>query len=427
MGTRFHREACSTKGASTLVTLVILVPVLFAFMGFAVDLGMMYSVKGELKAAADAMALAAAGQLIGTETSTTAANAASQLTIETGSGFGNKYYFHGFPIGQSAGSLTSVVTDPAFFATAADAIASGSSGAGGVDGSLARHVRVTINGQIQRLFWGFLPPINGNNITVAATAVAGISPPLCLACGIEPFGVAALNPDDATDFGFIQGTKYSLTFLCTPAGGMSPGILAGASQLISYLLLNRYDPNAVVLPNEGTQAFRDGAGGLPGSTNTTQACFRVNNTESIWASATVSGCNIAQVPAVVTDALCGLDTRFESSIPTACMNIPSIESLTAYQPDSDVNDYDNYADYTGNGRRIITIPIVDSLNASGSMTVLGFRQFLLIPNQGSFDINPGDTYGRFVAMYIGSVAPVPQGRFDGCQQTAGPGKVVLHQ
>jgi len=30
-------------------------------------------------------------------------------------------------------------------------------------------------------------------------------------------------------------------------------------------------------------------------------------------------------------------------------------------------------------------------------------------------------------MYLGSVAPVKQGRFDGCQLTSGPGKVVLHQ
>ena len=34
---------------------------------------------------------------------------------------------------------------------------------------------------------------------------------------------------------------------------------------------------------------------------------------------------------------------------------------------------------------------------------------------------------RYAAMYIGSVMPVSQGRFSGCQQTAGPGKVVLHQ
>jgi hypothetical protein len=59
--------------------------------------------------------------------------------------------------------------------------------------------------------------------------------------------------------------------------------------------------------------------------------------------------------------------------------------------------------------------------------VLGFRQFLVMPAEGGVAINPDDPNGRFVAMYIGSVAPVKQGRFDGCQQSAGPGKVILHQ
>ena len=40
--------------------LVILVPVLFGLIGFAVDLGRLYMVRGELKTAANAMALAAA-------------------------------------------------------------------------------------------------------------------------------------------------------------------------------------------------------------------------------------------------------------------------------------------------------------------------------------------------------------------------------
>ena len=52
---------------------------------------------------------------------------------------------------------------------------------------------------------------------------------------------------------------------------------------------------------------------------------------------------------------------------------------------------------------------------------LGFRQFLVMAS------NPTDSLGRFEAMYIGSVAPVKQGRFDGCQLSSGPGKVVLHQ
>jgi len=421
------RNAVRRRGAAAIQIVVLLVPVLFAFIGFAVDLGIMYSIKGELKAAASSMALAAAQQLIGTDASNAAATTAAQVTIDTGSASGNRYYFHGLPIGITTGTLVSTVSDPVFYGTAADAIANGSSGQTG--GSASKYVRVTMTGQTQLLFWSFLPLVTNRNVTVAATAVAGISAPLCQACGIEPFAVAAVNAADTMDYGFLTGTKYSFGYLCNPAGGVTAApILAGASQAVSYVLLNRFDTSAAVFPAEDSQVFRDGAGGLPGNTNSDQACFRVNNSEVIWASAVVGACNAVNVAPTVTDALCGLDTRFESTPQPACSSITSVDTLAAsYQPDPDTNDYDVYTDYTGNGRRIITIPIVDGISASGSMTVLGFRQFLVLPNQTAANIAPGDQYGRFIAMYIGSAAPVKQGRFDGCQQSAGPGKVVLHQ
>jgi len=137
----------------------------------------------------------------------------------------------------------------------------------------------------------------------------------------------------------------------------------------------------------------------------------------------------ASVAPVVTESLCGLDARFESSSQGSCALIPSVDLLsTAYQPDTDTVEEDTYTDYAGSGRRIITIPITDVLSATGTMNVLGFRQFLVQPYQGSNVINPADSAGRFPAMYLGSVAPVKQGRFDGgCGITSGPGKVVLHQ
>ena len=70
---------------------------------------------------------------------------------------------------------------------------------------------------------------------------------------------------------------------------------------------------------------------------------------------------------------------------------------------------------------------MDVLNPLGSMTVLGFRQFLVEPDPSGVDVNPGDTNGRFIVLYVGSLVPVKQGRIDGCQISAGPGKVVLHQ
>ena len=425
---RGARDGRKRKGAAAIMTAVLLVPVLFGFIGFAVDLGILYSVRGELKTAAGSMALAAAQQLIGTDTATAAANTAALVTVETTSGFGNRYYFHGLPIGTTTGSQVSTIADPVYYGTLASVLAdpTGSAGSGSAQ---AKYVRISLTGQPQLLFWSFMPLLTSRNVNVLATAVAGISAPLCQACGIEPIAVAAIDPSDTTDFGFALGTKYSFGYLCTPFGGVSaPPTLAGATQNVTYLLLNRLDTNTAVFPSEDSQAFRDGAGGLPGNTNSAQACFRINNTETIWASAAVLPCSPGQVATTVSDALCGLDTRFESATQPACANVTSIDTLaTAYQPDTDANDYGVYTDYTGDGRRIITIPVVDALSSTSSMTVLAFRQFLLVPTQGAFTLNPADAYGRFVAMYIGSVAPVPQGRFDGCTQTAGPGKVVLHQ
>lgn len=97
---------------------------------------------------------------------------------------------------------------------------------------------------------------------------------------------------------------------------------------------------------------------------------------------------------------------------------------------------DPYAVYAGNGRRVVTLPIVAALvsDVISGMTVVGFRQFLLEPNQDGTYLNPGDPFGRFIVQYIGSPMPIRQGWFDDRFQLAcpvgsfsGPGKVVLHQ
>ena len=121
-------------------------------------------------------------------------------------------------------------------------------------------------------------------------------------------------------------------------------------------------------------------------------------------------------------------SRLDATAPTACANVTDVETLaSAYQPDTDLTDIDDYATYTGPGRRVITVPIVDTLSAAGPMTVLGFRQFLVNPNQGDVNISVNDIDGRFVALYIGSPVPLKQGKFGGCQISSGPGKVVLHR
>src|ERR1035438_1280529 len=133
---------------------------------------MLYSAKGELKTAASAAALAAAQQLNGTDAAPANAQVAAMQTVETASGLGNAYNFHAFPINQSTGSLESIMSDPAFYGDAADAIASGTDNTvSQVAGSLAKYVRVTITGDTPLLYWSLLPTTTNNTkVTVIATA-----------------------------------------------------------------------------------------------------------------------------------------------------------------------------------------------------------------------------------------------------------------
>jgi len=405
---------------------VILVPVLFGLMGFAVDLGRLYMIKGELKAAADAAALAAAAQIIGTETSTTDAIAAARLTIETATGYGNKYDFAGNAIGETTGSLVSEMPDPTFYEAVAGATGTTDSGSGEVSGSAARYVKVTLRADAPLLFWSFLASAGERKTPVDVSAVAGMSAPLCTACAIQPLAIAALSTDDTTDFGYTLNTKYTFYYSCT--GSPTPSAITGATILVPYLLLNRYDESATLYPEENQQAYRIGAQGLLPSTNRAMACVAISTDtgENVWVNAAPGACS-ANVASPVSALLCGMYSMFDSAVADGCTVSEMDTMATAYLPDTDVTDIEEYASYTGIGRRVITVPVVDALNSGGNMMVLGFRQFLVDPNPDTTTITPTDRNARFVGLYIGSVAPVKQGSFGGCTQTAGPGKVVLHQ
>lgn len=412
------------RGAASVQLLVILVPVLFGMMGFALDLGQLYLVRGELQTAANSMATAAASQLIGTDLSLDNANTFARLTLDNTTGSANKYFFGGLLIGQTNGNLVSEAPDPSFYATAADAIGAGTGSA--VGGAQARHAGVTITADVQLTFWSFLSLATERKVSVAAKAAAGISAPLCTACNIEPIAVAAVDASDTTNFGFVQGAEYTFGYVCT--GTPTPQVLPNTSARIPYLLLNRLNTTATVFADEQSQLYRVGAGGLPGSTSTAQSCFTINNPEQIWATAIPPTCSAANPGQSVASMLCGITSRFEPTFPGTCASITDIDTMSSIYPqDVDFTEITDYTQYVGNGRRVITIPIVDVLNATGAMTVLGFRQFVIEPSAGGVDINVGDANGRFPVLYIGSPVPVKQGSFSGCQQSSGPGKVVMHQ
>jgi Flp pilus assembly protein TadG len=425
---------------------VILVPVVFGMMGFALDLGRLYLVRGELTQAADAAAIAAAGQLIGTSASLDHAGAVATQTLAL-----NKYNFGSLTLGQDSGNLTSTITDPAYFATVAGALGTDPNGAS-ADGTTARHVQISVTADAPLLFWSLLSLGASRKTPIAAQALAGVSAPLCTACGIEPFAIAAKDVTDAVNFGLGDPTAdvhYTLYYNCT---GTTPAFLPNSGQSAAYTIINRYDAATTTVPDETDQLFRLGAAGLMSSTtpNPTDSpvpmgCAGIGDAlEAVWNSPTYSAippaCT-APLPQVAEAALCGLYTRFDNQTqPAACTTgVTDYTALQpAFQPDTDIvtGQADIYSAYSGNGRRVITVPVVDALapNTATPMVVLGFRQFLVQPNPDGTFFDPSDTNGRFVATYLGSPMPVKQGYIDdrfaqGCPApvTSGPGKVVLHR
>ena len=69
------------------------------------------------------------------------------------------------------------------------------------DGTTARHVQITVTADAPLLFFSLLSAGVSRKTPIAVQALAGVSAPLCTACGIEPFAIAAKNASDPVNFG----------------------------------------------------------------------------------------------------------------------------------------------------------------------------------------------------------------------------------
>ncbi len=415
------------SGNVSLQLAVMFTGVLLGLMGFAVDLGRLYMSRAELKTAANAIALAEAQRLIGTTSALATADAAGKVTYENQTNFGNRYDFGGYQIGQDNGITNSETPVKTYFDTLAAALGSDGAAGGEADGTVARHVRVQVKGESQLIFWSFLPLAQDRRVNLIAQSVAGVSAPLCVACGIEPVAIAAISTDDTTDFGFTFGTRYTLYHQCL--GGAAPGILTNDASTLQYVLINRLNDAASIFADETSQLFRYGAQGLAPSTTQAASCVRIAADELAWTNTAPGGtCNQA-VNSYVQGFLCGIANRFDQTLPTVCQNIGEADTMsTVNAVDTDVTDItDDYTTYIGNGRRIITVAVVDALSSTATMNVQGFRQFLIQPIANDITTNPADARGRISVMYLGSRVPLKAGSMSGCTLTSGPGKVVLHQ
>lgn len=410
------------RGATTLQVLVILVPVLFGFMGFAVDLGRLYMIRGELKSAAGAMALAAAQQLIGTADADARATDAIEVART------NRYDYGGLPVGETTGNFTSIVES----VFAADlATATGQDGAIPVDSTQNRYARVTLTADAPLVFFRLFAIAQEGRTQVRTQSVAGVSAPLCTACGIEPIVISAPDPDEPEDFGFIKDNRYTLGYVCT--GPNQPQPLAGGTQRIPFLLLDRFTNTTTGTPEAA--AVRAGAGGLPPSLGCVRASFLTATDEAalfVQPLACAAAANVAQLSAAVRPFVCGLSARVTEGGGAGCEAADVPGNAPGFLPDTFLDAIDEYSGYTGDTRRIVTAAIVREPVAGAPTTVevLGFRQFLLDPN-----LLPSDQNVRFNVLYLGYPMPLRQGSISAaaddsgniCTVAAGPGKVVLHQ
>src|SRR5262245_52997556 len=201
-----------SAGAATAYFLLFTLA-LVGLLVMATDFGRLYLIQGELQAAADAAALAAATRLVGTANSTM--HAVDQLTasFDSTTGNDNRVNLRMNQIGV-AGSLATT-TDMDFFSILLDARANVNGGQnGGIDwgsGNYPKYARVQVTAQAPVLFLPLLTRAFGSLPTIATASVAGISAPMCSACGIE--GLAVVDQSggaDAINYGFVPGAFYTL-------------------------------------------------------------------------------------------------------------------------------------------------------------------------------------------------------------------------
>ena len=435
---------CSLQRGGTTVYFLLFMLIAFGFLGMAADFGRLYVVQGELQTAADAAALAAATRLAGTAEAVTQAGDQLNLSFDSTTGNDNRFNLRINQIGIGASGLTTS-TEIDYFATLADAkgnVLGGQSGS--IDwttGLYPKYVRVQINAQAPLTFFPLVNPAALTPPTVVATAVAGVSGPICTACGIEGFAVKGIVIDgsDPINYGFVPGAFYTL-FL-TPLqrnGPVTQAPMAGTVASVPYAILNHIPSGPQDLDFD-LSMFELGAGGISSSPGLmTPGTISAGAIEVAYPS--VRGSTSATVG---QDILCGLNIRFgvDPSLTPNCSTLDSgafVPLSPLFTADPDVGGSTDYlagaglqdfaAEYDGNVRRVLTVAVID---AADSLNVLNFRQFLIEASTTSAAITQGLNTalatGAFRAQYVGSPVPLRCGGIGGiCGISSGIGRAVLH-
>ena len=318
-----HRKR--QRGAATIYVL-LLASVLFGFLVFTVDVGRLYLIQAELQTAAEAASLAAATRLVGTANAP--AHASDQVTaaFDSTTGNDNRFNLRLNPIGVTGTDLLSEIRVD-YFSTLLDAQANSNGGQTGAD---ARYVRVEVQAEAPVLFTRFLSPDRSPRQTVTVAAVAGLSAPICTACGIDALAVIAPDTEDEENYGFALGEYYTLYLTPSqqrpnipPCLSLTPAPLADTVLAVQYVILNHL-PAGSETDLDG-ELFRLAAGGISSAPD-----LDPPGTISIGAvelpKPELQGATCAEAILVGRDIVCGLNTRFGvDPADNNCVNLRSEE------------------------------------------------------------------------------------------------------
>lgn len=429
------------RGATTVYFLLFTL-IIFGLMVMATDFGRLYLIQGELQTAADAAALAMATRLVGTANATLHAGDQMMASFDSTTSNDNRFNLRQNQIGVSGSGLVTT-TEVDYFSTLVDALSNINGGqSSGIDwssGAYPKYVRVQITAQAPVLFVPLLNRADNALPTIAVSAVAGLSAPVCTACGID--GLAVVDQSDGSDpvnYGFVPGGFYTLYLTPlqqTPNAPVTPAPLAGTVAAVQYAILDHVPSGPQGLDLDGS-LFELGAGGISSSSGLTPPGTVTAETPEV-AYSNLQG-NTSPGTTVGRDILCGLNVRFGVD---PSLNICGIldsgqfaELSPLFTADTDLGgeEYaagaglqDYAAEYDGSLRRVLTMAVVD---ASDSLNVLNFRQFLIEMSANQTQgLDPAPVSGAFRAQYIGAPVPLRCGGIGGlCTVSAGVGRVVLH-
>ena len=343
------RKGNKQKGF-TLLTTAICIVVIMGMLGLVIDLGRSYIAKNETQAFTDAAALAAAAEL--DNTSAGISNAKSAVTNST-----NKWYFNGKSF---TGVTTEFSTDQTTWVTSPST------------GTNYRYARVTA--PTNSLVTYFMTVLGApTTMNVAARSVAGIKLPTSFPQGVFPFSPVA-HSLTGPDFGYTAGDELTLLW---PSSTESNG----TAQKLNNLCQSDRNAASLAMVQDGSGADR----GYIMETSASAIAAAIEDDKMAY-TVTVGGTVTLSGGVKTTDVYQSLNARSDQD------SSPTQTNYNSY-----INNHDSSP-----MRRIVIVPIVESLNSTSTPVVLGFVKVFLPPNQ------PHNPNKSKCAQYIGP-ADTPSG------------------